>query len=1458
MRISSMSVWGKLSSWARRRPILTAVLALAAVLMLALTGLFLALQTRAGRDMLVRVIESQLSEPGGLSVNIGRLEGSLPYDIRIDRLAVADAKGEWLAVSDIRVDWRPLSLFRGTLAVDSARVGKVAVSRPPDTAKKGTAPANLPPLNISVDLLAVETVLLDEAVLGTTVSLRAEASLAFSARTLEAALSVMRTDGAEGRADLAAAYDAGSRILDLEGALVEPTGGVLARLIGLPGYPAMAVSINGEGPAGDWTGRLEAEIESLLAADLAIEIDLREGIQTHIAGSLRPGPELGAAALAALGHSTALSLDIEKPDRSDEIRVVVGRLASDAITASGTAILTWDDRHIRGDAAIEIADATSLTPIFAPAALAAGSAAVAFDGPLDHPTLKVHATAEQLAVAPARARATVVDVEVRPDGPLNRPDLRVGLRGTANMTDFTSGIPNLDLLLGPAPATTFDVTAARDDARIEISTLTLQGSAASTVASGAVALNPVSVSADGHLTIPDIAALSELVAQPLQGAVDAGYAIKWSAGSDLQMTLDGSLDALQTGIPAADALLGSRVTVAGRLALAQDGHLRADAVRIAGAEVALSGRVEMPAGAATVSAEYEASIADLAPLGRAAGARLEGRLEVSGTVAGPLADPNTNGTATVHRFDAAGLAFDRMTVEYRVRKTASQPTGDLAFDGTGVILPELSGRLDFVKTKNRLRIDGLKAAARGTTVTGNLAIPLTGAIVSGELRASAADLAPWSDIAGVPLSGQAEASVRLAGEAGKQTVQIDATGRDATAGKAVHASRIDLRIKSIDPRSDGPIKVSATARKVRAAGGAFDELSLEAGGTLVDAAVALRAKGQWRGALDLSATARIRRPGEETIFAVSRLDGTAAGAAITLSRPATIRIGPETKIENLALDVGEGRIEGDLSMTVDRVALRLDAKSIPLGVIAPTLPPEHAAVTFDMRAALNGPPSQLGGELELAVAGLAAGQIPDQPQGLSVAVRGTLRAETLNITGNLAGMDELRSSAEISLPLRISLAPAQVTLLRGHPMKGRLSYKGPIGPAWALAELDRHHLSGTTDVDLRLSGTLDKPAIDGRIELADGRYENLDTGTILTELVLSARPSQSAIVIDQATASDGDTGRVSASGRVEFGGPQNLALDLAARFEAARLVRRDELNAVISGDIAVNGNARDRLISGRLEVQEAEVRLAGGLPPSVVEIEVVEKDAEIEAAIVAAPANGPSLTRLDLQVEMPKRIFVRGRGLDSEWSGSLLITGTTATPRIQGELRPLRGRYDFAGKIFTLREGSIQFIGEKEIDPVLDLSAELKTSDLRAIIRVTGTARRPEIEMVSVPELPQDEILSRVLFNKSTGRLSAAEALRLSQAVATLSGGGGGITDFARRMLSLDVLEFTGGDGEDDGSAQAGKYLNDKVYLGVKAGTTAGSSTATVEIEVSPKVKVEGTVGGDTKSEIGIKWKRDY
>ncbi len=1457
--ISSMSVWAKLSRVPRRRPFLTAAFVLVAAVVLLLAGVLVALQTRSGRDALARAIEQRLSDPAGLAVDIGRIDGRLPHQILIDRLAISDARSEWLTAEDVRLDWRPLALFRGTVVIDSLRVGRLSVSRLPtasETAGEADAPVNLPPLELTLDLLTVETAMLGEAVLGMAVALRADGSLAISKETLEVALSVARTDDVEGRLDLALAYDAKGQILDLEGSLAEPQGGLLARLAAIPGLPAVALSVSGEGPAGSWAGEVVGELESLLSVDLAVDIDLREGFRSRIDGSLRPGPQLGGPAMAALGRDTTLSIDVRRPRGSDEIRLGVDRLVSDTVAASGTASVTWTDKHLRGEAEIDIVDPVPFAALLAPAELASISAKLSFDGPLDHPTVRLHAMADRVTVRPVRAQTMNVAVEITPDRSYSAPGLEIGLRGTAGLSGFVSGFPELDPLLGPELAVTFDVATVPADARIDVKTLALQGAAGSTSVHGEVTLQPVSITADGRLLIPDMAALSGLLRRPVRGSVDTGYSAMWAPGDALRLKVDGALTDPRTGLEVADSLLGSPVAVSGQLAVAPDGALRADSVRVAGAALVLSGRVELPAGAATVSAEYKASVSDLAPLGIEDKARPGGRLETEGTVTGSLVDPGVEGFATAHTF-AAGLPFDLMRLEYRVRNAVSRPAGDIVFRGTTAPLAELSGRFDFEKTDAAIRVEGLRVAARGTTVTGSLTVPPGDAAIAGRLQVTAADLAAWSDPAGFALGGRAEANIRLAEEDRRQTVRIDATGRNVKTGESTVAGRLELHLELVDPRGDGLIKASVAARRVLVGGGELAEVSLEASGTLSEAAVSMRAKGQLRDPLDLAATAQIRRPGTETEISLVGLDGTIAGSKIALTQPAQIRIGAVTELEALTLAVGEGRLEAEFRLSDERVAGQLDARSIPAGLFAPELPPEYAAVSFNMRARIGGRPDQLEGELELNAAGLAAGEIKDRPEGLSVALTGTLRANMLSVSGTLTGIDEVAAGARLSLPVRVSLRPAQAGVVRSQPMTGDLTYKGPVAPAWALAELDRHQLSGVADIAVRLSGTPDRPLIDGHIQLTNGRYENLDTGTVLSQIELFARPSQSAIFIDRATAYDGESGQVSASGQVEFGGPQNVALDLKANFDAAKLVRRDELTAVVSGEIAVSGTADDRLISGRLEVQEAEVRLAGGLPSEVVEIEVVERGAQAEIA-VTVPPRPPSRTRLDLRIDMPKRVFVRGRGLDSEWGGSLLITGTTTTPRIEGELKPLRGRYDFAGKIFALREGSIRFIGERDINPALDLSAELKQTDLTAIIRVRGTARRPEVTMESIPDLPQDEILSRVLFNKSTGRLSATEALRLSQAVATLSGGGGGITDFARKMLTLDVLQFSGGTDEEEGSAQAGKYISDKIFLGVKAGASAGSSTATVEIEITPRIKVEGTVGSSDKSEIGIKWKRDY
>ena len=62
-----------------------------------------------------------------------------------------------------------------------------------------------------------------------------------------------------------------------------------------------------------------------------------------------------------------------------------------------------------------------------------------------------------------------------------------------------------------------------------------------------------------------------------------------------------------------------------------------------------------------------------------------------------------------------------------------------------------------------------------------------------------------------------------------------------------------------------------------------------------------------------------------------------------------------------------------------------------------------------------------------------------------------------------------------------------------------------------------------------------------------------------------------------------------------------------------------------------------------------------------------------------------------------------------------------------------------------------------------------------ASVIVQGTGLNPEITFASTPPLPQDELLSRILFGTSITNFSAPEALQLASAVAALQSGSGSL-----------------------------------------------------------------------------------
>jgi len=220
------------------------------------------------------------------------------------------------------------------------------------------------------------------------------------------------------------------------------------------------------------------------------------------------------------------------------------------------------------------------------------------------------------------------------------------------------------------------------------------------------------------------------------------------------------------------------------------------------------------------------------------------------------------------------------------------------------------------------------------------------------------------------------------------------------------------------------------------------------------------------------------------------------------------------------------------------------------------------------------------------------------------------------------------------------------------------------------------------------------------------------------------------------------------------------------------------------------------------------------------------------------------------------------------------VGGTTATPQISGGFDLRRGIFDLAGTSLTFTSGKVTFNGtglRQKIDPMLAFEAESTSGGVTAKLNVTGYADAPKITLTSQPDLPQDEILARLLFGTSVKQLSALQIAQIGAALVSLTGvGGGGVNPLleARKSLGLDRLSVgstpTGGT-----NVEAGRYVSSRVYVGAKQ-STSGSTQAKVEVDLTKRLKVQATVGtggttaqgitpdNDPGSSIGLTYQFEY
>ena len=442
--------------------------------------------------------------------------------------------------------------------------------------------------------------------------------------------------------------------------------------------------------------------------------------------------------------------------------------------------------------------------------------------------------------------------------------------------------------------------------------------------------------------------------------------------------------------------------------------------------------------------------------------------------------------------------------------------------------------------------------------------------------------------------------------------------------------------------------------------------------------------------------------------------------------------------------------------------------------------------------------------------------------------------------GDTAAVDARLDAGAASALTVAGIVPLNPSGAFGVKVSGKLDV-GLVNP---VLEAGGEHASGTVTVDAAVSGTGGAPEIAGTIRLAQGTLRDYALGVNLSNISGEIGGTQGMLEIKSFTATAA-SGTVSMTGTIGVLEP-GLPLDLKITAHHAEPLVNEIVTANVEAALTVSGKAREHLeLAGTVHVNKATINIPDTLPPDVAVLDVRRR------GIARMPPPGkPLVIAMNVAVQAPQQILVKGRGLDAELGGDLHLGGTTADPVVSGGLDLQRGTFSLASTTLNFTSGKVTFEGaniKNRIDPTLDFTAESTFTD---------PSDAPQFSLTSVPAgLPTDQILAGLLFGEPASSLTPLQLASIGNALASLGGGGGGLNPLAKiqKTLGLDRLNVgqvttvgpTGATTNAGYSIEAGRYVAKRIFVEAKQ-TTTGTSQVQVNVDLTKHLKLQTRLGNGT------------
>lgn len=351
----------------------------------------------------------------------------------------------------------------------------------------------------------------------------------------------------------------------------------------------------------------------------------------------------------------------------------------------------------------------------------------------------------------------------------------------------------------------------------------------------------------------------------------------------------------------------------------------------------------------------------------------------------------------------------------------------------------------------------------------------------------------------------------------------------------------------------------------------------------------------------------------------------------------------------------------------------------------------------------------------------------------------------------------LRAQLEGSTKINGQARLADLRDLAGTQLEGEAILDLPDIAAFAhlIPQLDR--IGGAANGRIELAGPITAPSVSGRVAISNGRIVHAPLGLDVRAIELELSGTADRASLD-GSAESGD-GQLRLSGRASLL-DDGWRVDSRIEGERFTFAAADWLQLAASPKISLEAQPGRVNIDGDIPID----RLRGGLPPGSAnrvapsaDVEVVGEEPEEDAPATRA------LRRIQgrLGIDLGEDARLATEGFETELAGDLeLLWDGPPRPKGRGTIRLTDGSYQAYGQTLEINDGEVIFTAQPIDDPRLDLRAvrdifgdpEVEVAG----VQITGSARRPEIELYTDPPTSQEKALAYIVtgsdFDHSGGQ----------------------------------------------------------------------------------------------------------